>query len=751
MKKPLNFNLLFKYFLTGLGYLFFSLLDGQFSPFSLSLLTANLYVGVKPLASLILYSIPYVLSKDFQTIIIGVFAGAIICLAFSLYKKYDKKPSFEIVGYLAIALTPYCAFSTSHPVYFKLAVSAIIILSCFILITGAKIWLVKGLKYKLGLDDLFCSSFLFIICAYGAIIAFGADFYFAFSLLTILFACLFVGKSAPIFSGIILAFPLSLYKLDLSFFGVFIILALIVSACSNYSKLFTAIFSTCVSFGFFFILPNSFTPSYTLYGLTSLVSVVYLFFPEKFACKWQKLLKVHLSNNAGRYSVNVHRNAVAGKLFEMSAVFDEMSSSLQKVGDNLPIKEKFAESFADEILISVCSRCKNYTECRRFSFPTDTELIKITNLAIAKGKLNLIDLPKQFSYKCLFPEEIVKFTNKLTNRFNLETDERLALKQGKDLVLRQTQGVSEALRSLATSLNKQIELGDKTEEKITDNLLKCGIAVKEVAKFSGEENEIVITLPHKDVFNPLLIKAISEITGYRSVISENKRISEELAVITVKRAPDLDAVFGIARKVKDGKQKSGDTHSITKISEGKFLVALNDGMGSGDEAEEISSNAISLVETFYKAGLKSETILPLVNKMLSFGDEDNFTALDVVIVNLFENYVDFIKVGSPYSFILTKDTVKIIEGNSLPLGILEEMRPTVCSTPISSGDVIMLVSDGISDAFASSSDLIDFLSTQRALNPKILADSVLEKALYLNGNVAKDDMTVFCVRIFSRK
>mgnify|MGYP003297342768 CR=1 FL=1 len=55
--------------------------------------------------------------------------------------------------------------------------------------------------------------------------------------------------------------------------------------------------------------------------------------------------------------------------------------------------------------------------------------------------------------------------------------------------------------------------------KIIENLLKCGIAVKEVAKFSGDESEIVITLPYKDVFNPLLTKAVSEITGYKSIIS----------------------------------------------------------------------------------------------------------------------------------------------------------------------------------------------------------------------------------------
>ena len=94
--------------------------------------------------------------------------------------------------------------------------------------------------------------------------------------------------------------------------------------------------------------------------------------------------------------------------------------------------------------------------------------------------------------------------------------------------------------------------------------------------------------------------------------------------------------------------------------------------------------------------------------------------------------------------------MKIVEGSSLPLGILEDLRPTVCKTSLSDGDAVVFVSDGVSDAFGSSSDFIDFLSTQKVLNPKTLADNILQKALFLDGGEAKDDMTVFCVRLFKK-
>ncbi len=58
------------------------------------------------------------------------------------------------------------------------------------------------------------------------------------------------------------------------------------------------------------------------------------------------------------------------------------------------------------------------------------------------------------------------------------------------------------------------------------------------------------------------------------------------------------------------------------------------------------------------------------------------------------------------------------------------------------------MTDGIADAFGSSGDIIDFIRVVPALNPQSLADEVLKKAIELNGESRKDDMTVLAVRIF---
>ena len=174
-------------------------------------------------------------------------------------------------------------------------------------------------------------------------------------------------------------------------------------------------------------------------------------------------------------------------------------------------------------------------------------------------------------------------------------------------------------------------------------------------------------------------------------------------------------------------------------------------MGSGEQAQNISSVALSLIESFYKAGLNSQIILNTVNKLLAVNSEDSFTALDVSVIDLNECYVDFIKYGAPYGFIINKNGIKIVEGNSLPLGIIDDLKPSVARTQLQDGDMILLVTDGVSDAFGCSGEIIDFLRTQLALNPQTLATNVMDKAKELNGGECKDDMTALAVRVFKKE
>ncbi len=84
----------------------------------------------------------------------------------------------------------------------------------------------------------------------------------------------------------------------------------------------------------------------------------------------------------------------------------------------------------------------------------------------------------------------------------------------------------------------------------------------------------------------------------------------------------------------------------------------------------------------------------------------------------------------------------------MPLGILEEVEPKITKTALSGGDMVIVVSDGITDAFKEE-DIQNFINNINTLNPQVLAENILDKATVLNGGLPKDDMTVLVGKIYA--
>ena len=146
--------------------------------------------------------------------------------------------------------------------------------------------------------------------------------------------------------------------------------------------------------------------------------------------------------------------------------------------------------------------------------------------------------------------------------------------------------------------------------------------------------------------------------------------------------------------------------------------------------------------------MPSNTVLSTVNKLLTFSKEESFACVDIAVVDLTNGGADIVKIGSPVGFILSGNTVKVLDSSSLPLGILDSLHPETSSYILQENDVLLFLSDGITGAFGSTADLYDVLKGVPATNPQQLADLLLESAINAYGGEAKDDMTAVAVRLF---
>ena len=151
-------------------------------------------------------------------------------------------------------------------------------------------------------------------------------------------------------------------------FAYFSILSTAIALTNEYSKLLASISAVGVTVGAWFF--TDYFIFYTPYSfiLSALVLLTYLFLPDKYAEKIRLALKIYRSDNIGRYSINLTRSILSGQLFEMSAVFDEMSNSMQKLKMRLPDDQILIEKGCDEIFMKVCAVCPSAHKCKTLSY-----------------------------------------------------------------------------------------------------------------------------------------------------------------------------------------------------------------------------------------------------------------------------------------------------------------------------------------------------------------------------------------------
>jgi len=206
-------------------------------------------------------------------------------------------------------------------------------------------------------------------------------------------------------------------------------------------------------------------------------------------------------------------------------------------------------------------------------------------------------------------------------------------------------------------------------------------------------------------------------------------------------------VFGASCN-KAGNTECGDCHSIMRLNNNKFLLALCDGMGAGSSAHKMSAMTLGLIENFYKVGFDNDIILESVNKLLAVNNQENYSTLDVCLLDLEKEIADFIKVGAPFGLIKRNNDLEIVEGGALPIGALDNITPAVYKTTISTKDIVIMSTDGIVDAFGGQEEMAEFVTKLASTNPQTLAETILAEAVRLNNMSAKDDMTVLVARTY---
>ena len=229
-------------------------------------------------------------------------------------------------------------------------------------------------------------------------------------------------------------------------------------------------------------------------------------------------------------------------------------------------------------------------------------------------------------------------------------------------------------------------------------------------------------------------------------------VNKECSVV-LEETPKYNIVSYGAISPKRGEKYIGDTYSFGKTKDGCYMTIISDGIGSGPEAGKESKATIELIEKFIEGGFGKETTIDMVNSIMAmrFEEEEKYSTLDFNKVDMYSGEASFLKVGGVVSFIKRGNNVKVIESKLPPLGVVDKIEIDEIKFNIKSGDLIVMVSDGVVDVDKSMVGDFNWLEAflkDASKDPKILAGDILDKAKELSGGFIKDDMTVVVSRVY---
>jgi len=326
--------------------------------------------------------------------------------------------------------------------------------------------------------------------------------------------------------------------------------------------------------------------------------------------------------------------------------------------------------------------------------------------------------------------------------------------QARALSSGQMNGVAAILGELSASLGSPVSFDLDVERLIMEELTTRDIICSEALILDGGNAAVLIIRAECDSpqHRQVIERTLSRIMRKKmTVASCGDSLVNGWRALTLEPPAKFEAVFGAAGVPKGGTAEGGgvpsggDTFTFLKPAPKKFLMALCDGMGTGPRAREISSTAVSLVENFYKAGFSHQLALSQINKFLSVSGEEAFSALDICVIDLERGECDIIKVASPTSFIKGAEVTRSVDGSALPLGVLNEIRPSFSATRLANGDTVILASDGVGDVWGDG--LARYINNLDIRAPQELADRIIFDTLRQSGGVAADDMTVLVSRV----
>ena len=477
----------------------------------------------------------------------------------------------------------------------------------------------------------------------------------------------------------------------------------------------------------------------------ALSGLILAFIPDSFLSAFGALT---IKTRKETAAVERIRDAVDEKIGETIESIDSVSKVFRDVLESF--LEQKGESHGvifDNTSAAVCEKCTLCKFCwsknRQDTLSCMDSLYKILE---HKNSVAKADVPPEFSNMCIRSDVFISELNKNYEAYKITRMWAGRVLESKRLVAEQFNNISMILRNLRSSVAEQMKCNPELEYRICAALDRRGIYADRISV--NEKDGFVVTMDkvacgENLVCSTSVAAAVSEVLEV-PMLHENRECSDNICHLKFSQQTRFKTEIATASVPRSSSVGSGDSALYFPCGNGKIALILSDGMGSGEKAHFQSSITTHLAKNLLTAGFDKDTCVKLINNILMMNaDRDTFATIDLCILNLYTGAMEFVKTGAVNSYIKTDDGEETIYASSLPAGLVEGIEPDLDMRYMKSGDFLIMVSDGITDAL-DSTDTNEIFEIAKDFKgtPKELADSILNRALAVSKGIALDDLTV---------
>jgi stage II sporulation protein E len=473
-------------------------------------------------------------------------------------------------------------------------------------------------------------------------------------------------------------------------------------------------------------------------------------------------------------SVEARSKAGEARMRALSDAFDSLSKRFYSLSDRLKRPRLLdLRNICDESFTRRCAGCRNRDLCWGAEYDRTLETqARLAAQLHGGGRADAADLPDSLRDFCPHMEELVEDINGRCARLT----ENLLRSEQTDVFAADYAAMAALLADALEEERQEAQhftCNRESADAIYEYLGGLGVTVQGVVVMGKQSRRrrIIVRGKHLDGLAPRTEEVQTALEGIVGVKLTPPLFEREESgdTMTLCSAPvlsteyagsTLPAGFGrneplpppLTHDTPDGTYAPpavcGDHIALFKTDNAYLYALISDGMGAGEEASLTSDICAMFLEKMLAAGNKVDISLKMLDtyvrsKNRGTGEECSAT-VDLMELDLMDGQAVFAKNGAAPTYVVREGQVYKLHAPTMPIGILSDLPSQQLRFRTHPGDVVVMVSDGVTQGNDECPWLIDLLSSPGLGSMDSLRADIIRRALAAGS---EDDLSAIAIRV----